>query len=53
MLSASAAWPGTDVQDGNSWTVFFRLVAWESSDQAKRELRGASSPSSNAAPVVA
>jgi hypothetical protein len=44
MLSASEAWPGTYVQDVNGWTVFFRLVAWESSDQAKRELSGAPPP---------
>ena len=52
MLSLSEAWPGASVQDVNSCTVFFRLVAWESSDQAERELSGASSPSSNAAPGV-
>jgi hypothetical protein len=52
MLSASEAWPGAHAQDGNGWTVFFLLVAWESSDQAKRDLRGASSPGSQAAPVV-
>ena len=52
MLSASEARPDAYVQDVNSWTVFFLLVAWESSDQAERELSGASSPSSNAAPGV-
>jgi hypothetical protein len=53
MLSASEAWPGAHAQDGNGWTVFFLLVAWESSDQVKRELSGDSSPSSPAAPIVA
>jgi hypothetical protein len=52
MLSASEAWPGADGQDVNSWTVFFLLVAWEDRDQSKRELSGASSSSSQAAPVV-
>ena len=52
MLSASEAWPGTDVQDVNGWTLFFLLVAWEDRDQSKRDLSGASYPSSPAAPVV-
>jgi hypothetical protein len=52
MLSASEARPDAYARDVNGWTVFFLLVAWESSDQAKRDLRGASSPSSQAAPVV-
>ena len=46
MLSASEAWPGAYVQDVNGWTVFFLLVAWESRDQVKRELSGASYSSS-------
>jgi hypothetical protein len=52
MLSASEAWPDAYAQDVNSWRVFFLLVAWESSDQAERELRGASYFSLQAAPVV-
>jgi hypothetical protein len=52
MLSASEARPGTDVQAVNGWMLFFLLVAWESRNQLKRDLRGASSPSSQAAPVV-
>jgi hypothetical protein len=52
MLSASEARPDAYARDVNGWTVFFLLVAWESRDQAKRDLRGASSPSSQAAPVV-
>jgi hypothetical protein len=50
MLSASEARPGTDVQAVNGWMLFFLLVAWESRNQLKRDLRGASSPSSQAAP---
>jgi hypothetical protein len=52
MLSASEAWPGTDVQDVNNWTLLFLVVAWGSCYQAKRDLSGASYPSSPAAPVV-
>jgi hypothetical protein len=52
MLSASEARPGTDVQAVNSGTVFFLLVAWEYGDQSNRDLSGASSPSSQAAPGV-
>jgi hypothetical protein len=53
MLSASEARPDAYARDVNSWRVFFLLVAWESSDQVKRELSGDSSPSSPAAPIVA
>ena len=52
MLSASEARPGPDVQNVNGWTMFFLRVAWESRNQSKRELSGASSSSSQAAPVV-
>ena len=52
MLLAFETWPGAWVQDVNGWPLFFLPVAWESSDQSKRELSGASSPSLPAAPVV-
>ena len=52
MLSASEARPGPDVQNVNGWRLVFLLVAWDCRDQSKRELSGASYPSSQAAPVV-
>jgi hypothetical protein len=52
MLSAPKARPDAYLQNVNNWMVFFLLVAWESSDQAKRDLSAASYPSSPAAPGV-
>jgi hypothetical protein len=52
MLSVSEAWLGAYVQDVNGWMMFFLLVAWEDRSQSNRELSGASSPSSPAAPGV-